>query len=291
MIRINKAGTLYIVLTVLIGFSAVNTGNNLVYLIASALLSYMTVSGFFGKNNLRALDVQLALPAEVFAGTETPVGVRLECRRRWFPAFLVTVELSGTSVMFPYVRPRSAEIKHVPVAFGRRGVCTLSGIRVSSTFPFDFFTRSRTLEHRFEVLVFPKPRRCSPWVLSGDPRIRSGDALTERAGYDSDILSIRDYVPGDPMKYISWKSTAKTGSLQTRELAAMEERPVVLHMDRLTTEDVEGALSCAVYWVLRLSRSGVPVGLILGGEFLSPGLSRAHRLSMLRRLALYDPNR
>jgi uncharacterized protein (DUF58 family) len=113
----------------------------------------------------------------------------------------------------------------------------------------------------------------------------------DRAGYDSDILSIRDYVPGDPVKYISWKATAKTGSLKTRELAAIEERPVILDVDRLRADDLEWSLSCATYWVIRLLRSRVPVGLILGGETMAPRVSRTHRLSMLQRLAVYDPNR
>ena len=290
MIRINRSGTLYIALTVVIGFSAVNTGNNLVYLIASALLSYMLVSGLFGRNNLRRLQVHLIFPEEVFAGTETPIAVKLECRR-WYPAFLVTVELGETEVLFPYVRARSEEVGHAVVVFSRRGAHTLAGIRVSSSFPFNFFTRSRSLAQQSEVLVFPKPRRCHPGALSGDPRRRSGDTVTDRAGYDSDILSIRDYVPGDPVKYISWKATAKTGSLKTRELAAIEERPVILDVDRLRTDDLEWSLSCATYWVIRLLRSRVPVGLILGGETMAPRVSRTHRLSMLQRLAVYDPNR
>jgi len=93
------------------------------------------------------------------------------------------------------------------------------------------------------------------------------------------------------MKYISWKSTAKTGALKTRELAAIEERPVILDVDRLRTDDLEWSLSCATYWVLRLLRWRVPVGLILGGETIGPRVSQAHRLSILKRLAVYDPNR
>jgi len=49
VIKINKAGYIYILLTILVGFSAVNTANNLVYIIASALLSYMLVSGISGE--------------------------------------------------------------------------------------------------------------------------------------------------------------------------------------------------------------------------------------------------
>jgi uncharacterized protein (DUF58 family) len=290
VIRINTAGYLYITLTVIIGFSAVNTGNNLVYLIVSALLSYMLVSGFFGRNNLRKLDVELVFPEEVFAGVETLVGVKLKCRRRWWPAFLLTVSLNETEVLFPFVGARSEEVVHIPVVFGGRGVHSLAGIRISSSFPFNFFIRFRTLGYQAEVLVFPRPVRCDPRMLSGDARGRSGDVPADRAGYDSDILSIRDYVPGDPLKYISWKLTAKTGSLKTRELGAMEEKPVILEMDRPRKEELERLLSCATYWVLRLLRTGVPVGLLLGGETIRPGVSRAHRRLILERLALYDPS-
>jgi len=290
VIRINKSGYLYIALTVIIGFSAVNTGNNLVYLIASALLSFMLVSGLFGRNNLRNLEVEVVFPDEVFAGTEALVGVRLRAVRRWWPAFLVTVSLGEDELLFPFLRARSQDEQHLPVLFGRRGVFSLSAVSIRSSFPFNFFTRYRNLAVRSEVLVFPKPRRCDSWALSGDLQRRSGEVAVDRMGYDSDILSIRDYVPGDPMKYINWKSTAKTGSLKTKELAAIEERPVILDMDRPRAEDLEWLLSCATYWVLRLTRSRVPVGLIMGGETIRPGVSRAHRRSILERLAVYDPN-
>jgi uncharacterized protein (DUF58 family) len=291
VIRINKSGYLYIALTVIIGFSAVNTGNNLIYLIASALLSYMLVSGFFGRCNLQKLEVELLFPEEVFAGTEALVGVKLSTARRRSPAFLVTVSTGENELLFPFVRARSQDVKHIPVVFPKRGVFSLSGVGISSSFPFNFFTRYRTLALKSEIVVFPMPRRCDPWVLSGELRRKSGEVPVDRMGYDSDILSIRDYVPGDPLKYINWKSTAKTGSLKTKELAAIEERPVILDMDRTIKGDLEWVLGCATYWVLRLTRSGVPVGLIMGGETIRPGVSRAHRHSILERLAVYDPNR
>lgn len=291
MIRINKSGYLYIALTVVIGFSAVNTGNNLVYVIASALLSYMLVSGVFGRNNLRGLDVQFVFPEEIFAGTETLIGVRLSCARRFLPAFIITVAVGESEVLFPLIRSRSEELRHIPVFFGKRGHVSISEIRVSSPFPFNFFTRYRTLVKDFRLVVFPKPKRCDWWATAGDLRRRQGEVSADRMGYDSDILSIRGYVPGDPMKYISWKSTAKTGSLKTRELTAIEERQVILDVDKLRTENVEWVVSCATYWVLSLLRSRVPVGLIMNGETIRPNVSRAHRISMLKRLAAYDPHR
>jgi hypothetical protein len=44
-LRLSKAGASYIALTLLTGFAAVNTGNNLLFLVVSALLAFMAVSG------------------------------------------------------------------------------------------------------------------------------------------------------------------------------------------------------------------------------------------------------
>jgi hypothetical protein len=82
VIRISKAGWLYIAVTLLLGFGAVNTGNNLIYLIVSVFLSYMALSGFLGRHNLSAVEVHFSLPDEVYAGTEFPLAVTLRNRDR-----------------------------------------------------------------------------------------------------------------------------------------------------------------------------------------------------------------
>ncbi|NIQ94316.1 MAG: hypothetical protein GWN87_08975, partial [Desulfuromonadales bacterium] len=55
-------------LTLLLGFAAVNTGNNLLYLMVSALLGFMAVSGLIGRYNLARLRVEFAAPPEIYAG-------------------------------------------------------------------------------------------------------------------------------------------------------------------------------------------------------------------------------
>jgi hypothetical protein len=84
------------VLTLLLGISAINTGNNLIYLILAVLLSVLAVSGFFGKKNLMAVRVDLKVPDEVYAGIPTPVSVVVKNPGRRFPAFLIRVYLGET---------------------------------------------------------------------------------------------------------------------------------------------------------------------------------------------------
>jgi uncharacterized protein (DUF58 family) len=114
-----------------------------------------------------------------------------------------------------------------------------------------------------------------------------GEVSSDLAGFESDLRSIRDYVPGDPVKYISWKSTAKTGILKTRELSSLEMEHFIIDMDRIEKGDLEHAVSCITYAVLKFLRTRTPVGLHLGGETLKPDITSAHKLRILTKLALY----
>jgi uncharacterized protein (DUF58 family) len=287
VISINKAGYLYIVLTILIGFSAVNTGNNLVFIVTSALLSYMLVSGIFGRRNIYQPEVAITFPEEVFAQTDSFASVTVENRRRWVPHFLLTISAGGGSAFFPFVGVGSAESRHIPVQFDKRGRHRLDGVTVSSSFPFNFFTRFRQVRSSFHLIVYPRPVRCDLAQVLGGRTPARGEEPLNKPGYDSDILSIRNYVSGDPPKYICWKSTAKTGALKTKELSAIAQRQVLIDFDRLEKPDVERALSSVTYVILNLLRSKIPVGLTIEGEVLCPGLSPVHKKNLLTRLALY----
>jgi uncharacterized protein (DUF58 family) len=156
VIKINSAGWLYIVLTILIGFSAVNTGNNLIYILASALLSYMLVSGAFGRRNLMDLRIELEVPDEIFAGSEVPVGIRLINQRRFMPAFLIRVTIEKMHCLFSCVSAKSAAKQFCSIEFEHRGEYLIRDIHISSVFPFNFFTRARKLQHSRQLICFSK---------------------------------------------------------------------------------------------------------------------------------------
>ncbi|MEN6485424.1 MAG: DUF58 domain-containing protein [Syntrophobacteraceae bacterium] len=274
-------------MTVLIGFSAVNTGNNLVYIVASALLSYMLVSGIFGRRNILGIDAVLEFPEDVFAGADVPVRVRLVNNRKFMPAFLVKIHAGGREAFFPFTGVRSQCSDYVVMQFPNRGIHHIPVLYISSVFPFNFFTRYRRISRETSVVVFPKPVGCSMPAAEDAQNPSKGEISTNTPGYESDLISIRDYVPGDPPKYINWKSTAKTGMLKTKELSAIELRQVLIDFDRLDKKDLERTISRVAFIVLKLLRAKVPVGLKIEGETFRPGLSPAHKNTMLTKLALY----
>ena len=88
---VTKVGIAYVVIVLVIGIAALNTGNNLLYIVVAAMLAAIMVSGFASALVLRNLELDVRLPEHVFAGRATLGRIALRNPRRWLPSFSVNV--------------------------------------------------------------------------------------------------------------------------------------------------------------------------------------------------------
>jgi uncharacterized protein (DUF58 family) len=88
---VTRAGTIYILISVVIGIAAINTGNNLLYVVVAALLSAILVSGAASALVLRRLQLDVRLPEHVFAGRPMLARLLLGNTSSWVPSFSVRV--------------------------------------------------------------------------------------------------------------------------------------------------------------------------------------------------------
>src|SRR5512146_441752 len=88
---ITREGLIYLGFTLVIGVAALNTGNNLLFIIVSAMLAAVIVSGISSAGVLRALELDVSLPSHAFARTTAVGRVKLHNRRRVMPVFSVSV--------------------------------------------------------------------------------------------------------------------------------------------------------------------------------------------------------
>lgn len=122
---VTRIGIVYVLVAMVIGIAALNTGNNLLYLIVSAMLGAIFLSGVASAAVLRGLELGVRLPEHVFAGR--PVAGRIMVRnRRWWPSFSVSVvppkqrkagktwRWKDTTFAFPAGRPRERQWLHLP---------------------------------------------------------------------------------------------------------------------------------------------------------------------------------
>ena len=88
---VTQVGIVYVVIVLVIGIAALNTGNNLLYIVVAAMLAAILVSGFASAMVLRALELDVHLPEHVFAGRAMLGRIVLRNPRRWLPSFSVNV--------------------------------------------------------------------------------------------------------------------------------------------------------------------------------------------------------
>ena len=91
--EVTRVGIVYAAVVLLIGVAALNTGNNLLYIVVAAMLAAILVSGLASAMTLRRLQLDVRLPEHVFAGRGTLGRIRLRNPRRWLPSFSVNVVL------------------------------------------------------------------------------------------------------------------------------------------------------------------------------------------------------
>ena len=252
---ITREGGVYILGIFLLSAVAINTGNNLLFLILSALLAAIITSGIVARLSLRSVSISMQIPENVFEGERVYVKVTLRNQKRFFPAFSIAVQdwnhqrfpslfdsmkrLSfgktrqraegarpDSSVLrqpayFPLVPAREARSELVAQAFPKRGPYRLDGFQISTRFPFGFFRRGERVRAQGELLVYPSIREI-PSHFHLLPFL-PGQLEGLHAGPGDSLYAIRKYQGGESVRLIDWKATAKTGDLMARQYAREEE--------------------------------------------------------------------
>ncbi len=88
---VTRAGIIYVLVTIVIAIAALNTGNNLLYIVVAAMLGAILVSGVVSAWVLRWLELDVRLPEHVFAGRAVMGRIVLHNPRRLLPSFSVRV--------------------------------------------------------------------------------------------------------------------------------------------------------------------------------------------------------
>src|SRR5215813_1542797 len=306
-----SGGGVFLVIIVVVGFAAWNTGNNLLFLVFSLLCSTLFVGWMAARTSLRDLTVSARFPDHIFAAEEAPVIVTLRNNKRMLPSFSVLVEARGPTddaeikskrrrryikrllAYFSYVPHRSAAEQRVEQLFPTRGHVLIDGFELSTRFPFGFFRRRRRLRARnVDIIVYPKPEVISdelhllPMYAGRMPAIRRG------AGHD--LFSLRDYQPQDDLRHIDWKATARSRRLTVREFTSEDERRITIVLDtRLSrvgggdlSERFERGVVQAASLIRHFIDERAEVRLVLGDDVGPFGSGTEQLYRCLRRLAL-----
>ena len=188
-----------------------------------------------------------------------------------------------------------------------RGHYTLGPTELRSGDLFGLFgTVRRDSRNPYGVTVYPRIVPLDGWELL--PAKPMGDVLSRNNLLDdpSRPRSVRDYRPGDPLKRIDWKLSAKRDELTVRTYDQSVSNDVVVMLESRTVDvawhgykyDVlESAVTAAASITTRSADLGYRVGLLANGvkptrgviAAIPPGDGPHHLRTVLEALAFVQP--
>ena len=301
-LRPTRAGWLFFAITLGVGFAALNTGNNLMYLLLSLMLAFLLLSGVLSESSLRGIRVRRQLPRELYAGSENKIVLEISNRQQRVAAFAVVVEdlraapEQGTSKRSRTFVLRVGARETLRRSYGlrpnRRGHIQFEEFRVFTRFPFGFFSKSLTIPASQRALVYPALEPLRGLQNFGSPR-DLGERVSAPAGSGANAIGLRNYTPGDPLRRIHWRASMRKRSLLVREVESEHEAEIEV---RLRTrgaspgERFERSVAWAASEIAALLDAGSRVALRTDDDFITAGAGARQRARLLSYLALVEPS-
>ena len=296
-LRLTSEGVRFLLFTVGIGVAAVNTGNNLFYLLLAMMLSLIVVSGLLSEQCVRRLNFHRHVPDLIMANEPTMITVSLTNRSRWLPSFSIRLldvaygQDLDRGLFVDHVPAQRSTLLSYPILAATRGRLRLEGIRAETLFPFGLFLKRALYEVPAEIPVSPPIRPLSLRFM--DELVSEGQGLSlPRRGHGTQLYNLRVYRPGDDSRAIHWITTARTSNLIVRETEAEDQRRITIVLSTVAPDDEEALFERSVTLVAsllwQLSQKSYPLRLIVDAEDSGLGSGSDHLLTMLRLLALCE---
>jgi uncharacterized protein (DUF58 family) len=253
--RLTREGVVYITAIFVVALAALNTGNNLLFMVLACLLAGILVSGVISQIVLRDVELRLELPEHIFAGRPVRALAELINHKQALPSFslrlvggarksfaratrpnadpiaksIVADDILPAPVYFPYLPRRQAVQQSVELLFPRRGIYRQESLGLQTRFPFGFLEKTRRSDSGLQAVVYPSVEAAGDFhdVLP----VLTGELESFLRGRGNDLYAIRDYQSTDTARHVDWKASAKAGALQVREFAREDERQVLLVFD------------------------------------------------------------
>lgn len=230
-LTLTRLGMQYLGALMLLGFFAVNSGNNLLYLVFSLMLGLFLVSGWVSRRAIQGLKLQSIDEGNLFARVKGGIRVRFQDdhpkRARGLEIHL-DIERTRTEPGFHgggrERNPSVLVVLHARPEF--RGWCRVRHLELRTRFPFGFLEKAWRLPLEKEILVLPHPRAVPPSRrtegTSKHFKPTTGSASPE---------GIRPYRLGDPPGRVHWKRTAQRGTPWIRTFEGEEPLGLRLRLD------------------------------------------------------------
>lgn len=276
-----RFGFWFALLLVLMTVGGLNFNNNMALLLAFMLSSIAMLTTLLTYRNLVGLTVNGILANAVFSGEVAQFRLLLknsEDRNRFAIQALSLESRDCTDI-----EPQNSGRLSLRQQTWQRGWMQMDSFRLENRFPLGLFRAWSVIIPDARCLVYPKPAPNPPPL----PKTGRGEYGAAHRAEGDHFHGLREYQPGDPLRRIAWRASARHQKLYSKVLESPSEEACELNWYLMGGGDTEEKLSILTAWVLRAERRQIPYSIEMPGAALPIDLGEEHRDSCLEILALF----
>ncbi len=309
-ISLTPEGTRFVLLVFAIGLAAINTGNNLLYLLLAMMLSLIVLSGILSERCLKHLTIHRQTPQHIYAGTPTIAYFSIVNRKTRHPSFSLRVmdviqdRLLDRGIHILHLGPGLSTLQPYSLLIPKRGLVRVQAVKILTRFPFSLFVKGLTIPLESELVVYPEIKPI-PAQLDKELQATGHDRSRPRRGRGGDLYNLRTYQPGDDSRTIHWRTTARTNVLVVREQEAEERQEITLLLPTYAPQVFwdtlahhpshaavfEEAVKLTASLVVHFQKKGFGIQALIGNHLIPMDSGETHQYDILRALALCQPER
>ena len=262
MTRLTPTGRLFLAVSVLLYLASLTSQSGLLLLLIGILGGCFLVNFLSARRNVRRLSGVLPPPRAIAEGETLSDPWKLVHPGGYQPGF-IEIRAGRDPIVRTANLVAGGAASLIPnLSFLRRGVYPLNHLTLSSVYPFGLIRAEQPLSTQGEVVVHPAlyptdpPPAAAYEVMVGGKHRRGRLSIT-----GTDFAGIRPAQPGDPLKSIHWRSSAKGLGLMTKTFEEELSGRIAILLDAGTApakETADHAIRAAGSLMAPCSTRGTP---------------------------------
>lgn len=199
--------------------------SNLIYLIAAGLLSLVITDLIFSIFAVRGIRIMRFCPGHASRGKEFTIKLRIEntCSTKYLLQIIdgsFAENLPGKKLPpITKLPQRQHVLQSYSEVLKARGIYILKECLIQSLFPLGIWKAQKKYPLFSQIVVYPEFFEASRFSVSyRGIRTEFANTTSDRPGTGGDFFDIREYQPGDSLKHIHWRATARVRKLMVKQL-------------------------------------------------------------------------
>ena len=295
-----KAEELFLALWILVLIAFLLLRWEMVYLLLPALwLAFVAV--FFFKPSM-VVELERIVPHNRFLeGTEIDVVLRIRAGER-IPSLKIREDLPEGLELIEgstewVLSLRKGELRELRYRVRvKRGIHEFNWVELDYRDPFGLFYFKKRFDLYTEIIGVPIIEDVPTPYSTRGTKVTVGPLPSPRVGEGVEFHAIREYQPGDPLKIINWKATARTGRIMANEYESERKVDVIFIVDASYTGELvfDDLIRAAASLMLNALNSGTSFGLLLAEDvplWVRPDYGKRHFFKCIDFLSTAKPDK